>query len=199
MFSMNERLLRKCQPSLEFVVKSRAAGVWTLETDEVDVSFNIYLNWLCKGKMYIDYLSDRTKDHKKTWVNIACVYALSQDLEDSSFADAITDAVTTMFEQDRSDDHVCLPTAGSTLKRIYAIIEPDSSLCELLVHRFAALDNIHDMILPTWPKKFMHSLVERLSRRFNIASEGLRTKEAALACHFHDHVTAEECYRLKVV
>ncbi|CAK1363777.1 hypothetical protein CB0940_04217 [Cercospora beticola] len=77
-FSINERLLSICQPALDFSVESRTAGVWTLRSESNHLAFNIYLNWLCSGKMYVDFAEE--SNDCTIWVKIALAYDLGRQL-----------------------------------------------------------------------------------------------------------------------
>lgn len=195
-FSVNDRLLRRCQPSLDFEVKSKEAGIWTLVAKASHSSFNIYLNWLCTGKMCIDYDMDDI-DGYKIWTEIAGAYGLGQRLDDTSFADAITDAVALMLGQGSLASAAPLPADDDVLDAMDDVLDcySYSRLWHLLAHRFASLQDVHDVIMPSWPPGFTFSIAEELGKR--LYDDEMSTRAAAIDCKFHAHLKKEECYRLK--
>ena len=163
-----------------------------------DSSFNIYLNWLCTGKICIDYDVDGSSSDHKIWNDIALAYSLSRSLDDKSFADAITDAVALMLGQAGLAADGLLPTDDETLECMEdkVFCHGYSRLWHLLSHHFATLEDIHDVMMPSWPPGFLCLVGEELGRRLH-EGETTTTKAAAIACMFHAHSKKEECYRLK--
>lgn len=194
-FSINERLLRICQPALEFSVESKEAGVWTLRSESNHLAFNIYLNWLCSGRMYVDFAED--SNSSAIWIEIALAYDLGRQLQNCSFSDAIIDAVALTFCQKRVNGLTWIPTEPETLEGMYQVFRGESGLCRLIAYKMATLTNLVDLLSDQWPSKLLHAIAVDAARRLNGGADSSTLKRTR-ECKFHEHGILEECYRKKM-
>ncbi|KAF2217938.1 hypothetical protein CERZMDRAFT_80577 [Cercospora zeae-maydis SCOH1-5] len=191
--SINERLLRMCQPALDLSVETTTAGTRTLRADCHEHALNTYLNWLCSGRMYIDF--NYGCNDPAIWVKIARAYALGSRLPDSTFKDALTDAVALMFVQPRYDYLIWIPSSLAMLQHpeVYQLLSVESPLSNILAHAIASVNNLAEQLSEHWPQRLLYAVAFVAAKM--LYEEDPAPMEHAQRCMFHEHGSEEECYR----
>ena len=152
-------------------------------------AFNIYMNWLYRGKIcfYMPTCSDDSDDIDEAWIGAFHAYALGDKLLDNHFKNALTDAVA------RSSLHIPSPSA---LHILYDSTMPGSPLRRLVVHAIAKQENHIACVQESWPYALVIDLVKYL--QFNKQDLNFSVDTLAHRCEFHEHVESDfddGCYR----
>ncbi|KAK4498846.1 hypothetical protein PRZ48_009356 [Zasmidium cellare] len=165
-------------------------------------AFNIYLNWLHRGKLFINKPTGKSAKgneeviRESFWENILESYFLGSKLDDPDFKDALVDAALLAMLDD--DEGVTWYPGRRIRQRLYERTTPGSRMRRLFVHMAASLTNVKELVRPNddplqEPLPFLQELQRQLA-----SGEKESTYEMGLACTFHEHRAGEKnCYRAK--
>jgi hypothetical protein len=194
-FKINKSMLSE---SSEFF-KSALAPEW-LEgksrivrlPDDDPESFKAYVAWLYTRRVYLGTV----EEEKVSYTYAFKVYVLGDKLLDTSFKDAVADAVVTMFTTVRKDGHVRPPFAVEVCY-LYENTVVGSPLRRAVVHRWARISNWKEVVTDEFPSPFLLDLCKEIAAKVTEKPEEA-TLVAATRCAFHEHTAGvENCYRNK--
>lgn len=159
-------------------------------------AFNIYLNWLLPGGLYISQPKakgngDSDAEREIFWQNILECYFLGNNLDDCDFKDALVDAALLSMLGD--DEGVTWFPGRRIRQRLYERTTPGCCMRRLFVHIAASLTNVKELVHDDDPLAFRQELQRELT-----SGKEEDTYEIGGACAFHEHAPGKtNCYRAK--
>ncbi|KJX96165.1 hypothetical protein TI39_contig802g00002 [Zymoseptoria brevis] len=120
------------------------------------------------------------------------MFILGDKLLDIAFKDAMTDAVLAVMLKQRGGNTYMSPKRFA-ISLLYKKETP-GHMRDLIVHRWACVNNWQDIITTEWSPGFLLDFCNVLAAEQPQES----TLEAAIRCAFHEHTPGNEnCYRTK--
>lgn len=199
-FHINASILRTSSSFFDSIlsVKTFSGKQPSIELPQYEpAAFNIYLNWLHRGELFINPSSGENAKGSKGilresfWENILESYFLGNKLDDIAFKDALTDAALLAMLGD--DEGVTWFPGRRIRQRLYERTSPGCPMRHLFVHMAASLTNVKELIHSDDPLAFRRELQREL-----MYGKEEDTYQLGAACEFHEHAPgAKNCFRAK--
>jgi hypothetical protein len=201
-FLVHETLFRSQSPFFE-----AALGKEWKEAEERVVklpehapkAFEVYLRWVYSHRIRLSLPTNTNQETIETFGVLCRAYVLGDVLRDYDFKDAIVDAITHFYQLAGWR----LPTEHSAY--IYENTPPEAKIRRVLVFLAVGVNgeleaSIHKKECRKFTNvDFLSDVVEQMSKRLDADQySDINPLEAGWrACQYHEHGTANDCYKIK--